>query len=120
MGGSLKLASAAVGYQDMERLRSRRLIRELDKAKPGDDVELKVYGGGQFRTMKGKTVDPDSLYQSRGRRSYDDPPALGLGIGSSGSKRDTPGGFGMWVGDGGPAAKAGIEAGQRLAPINGG
>ncbi len=118
-GVSLKLAAADVGDPDMERLMSRRLIRELDKAKPGDDVELKVYGGGQFRTMKVKTVDPDSLYQSRVRRSYDDRPTLGLGIGSSGSKRDTLGVFVMWVEDGGPAAKAGIEEGQRIAAING-
>ena len=120
-GVSLKLAAADLGDPDMESLMSRRLIRELDKVKPGDDVELKVYGGGQLRTMKVKTVDPDSLYSTRMsmRRSFDDRPTLGIGIGSSGSKRDTLGVFVMSVEDAGPAAKAGIEEGQRIAAING-
>jgi C-terminal processing protease CtpA/Prc len=120
-GISLKLAAADIGDPDMESLMSRRLIRELDKVKPGDDVELHVYGGGQLRTMKVKTVDPDSLYSTRmsARRSFDDRPTLGLGIGSSGSKRDTLGVFVMSVDDAGPAAKAGIEEGQRIAAING-
>ena len=118
---SLKLAAADLDDPDMENLMSRRLIRELDKAKPGDDVELKVYGGGQLRTMKVKTVDPDSLYSTRMtmKRSFDDRPSLGISIGSSGSKRDTLGVFVMSVDDAGPAAKAGIEEGQRIAAING-
>ena len=120
-GVSLKLAAADLDDPDMENLMSRRLIRELDKAKPGDDVELKVYGGGQLRTMKVKTVDPDSLYSTRMTmmRSFDDRPSLGISIGSSGSKRDTLGVFVMSVDDAGPAAKAGIEEGQRIAAING-
>lgn len=120
-GISLKLAAADLGDPDMENLMSRRLLRELDKVKPGDEVELKVFGGGQLRTMKVKTVDPDSLYSARTvtRRSLDERPTLGLGIGSSGSKRDTLGIFVMSVVDGGPAAKAGIEEGQRIAAING-
>jgi len=120
-GVSLKLAAADLDDPDMENLMSRRLIRELDKAKPGDDVELKVYGGGQLRTMKVKTVDPDSLYSTRMtmKRSFDDRPSLGISIGSSGSKRDTLGVFVMSVDDAGPAAKAGIEEGQRIAAING-
>src|SRR5207237_1090021 len=105
-GVSLKLAAADVGDPDMEGLMSRRLIRELDKVKPGDDVELKVYGGGQLRTLKVKTVDPEDLYSiGFTRRSFDDDrPTLGIGIGSSGSKRDTLGVFVMSVEDGGPAA----------------
>lgn len=120
-GVSLKLAAADVGDPDMETLMNRRLVRELDKTKPGDDVELKVYGGGQLRTMQIKTVDPDSLYSTRTfmRRSADDRPTLGISIGSSGSKRDTLGVFVMSVDDGGPAANAGIEEGQRIAAING-
>ena len=121
-GVSLKLAAADLGDPDMEGLMSRRLIRELDKVKPGDDVDLRVFGGGQLRSMKVKTVDPESLYTSRlatMRRSYDERPTLGISIGSSGSKRDTLGVFVMSVEDGGPAAKAGLEEGQRLAAING-
>jgi len=120
-GVSLKLAAADLDDPDMENLMGRRLIRELDKAKPGDNVELKVYGGGQLRTIKVKTVDPDSLYSTRMtmKGSFDDRPSLGISIGSSGSKRDTLGVFVMSVDDAGPAAKAGIEEGQRIAAING-
>lgn len=121
-GVSLKLAASDLGDPDMENLMSRRLVRELDKAKPGDDVELKVYGGGQVRTMKVKTVDPDSLYPTQEtslRRMLDERATLGISIGSSGSKRDTLGIFVMSVTDAGPAAKAGIEEGQRIAAING-
>ena len=121
-GVSLKLAAADLDDRDMENLMSRRLIRELDKVKPGDDVDLRVYGGGQLRSMKVKTVDPESLYMGRMgamRRSIDDRPTVGISIGTSGSKRDTLGVFVMSVEDGGPAAKAGLEEGQRIAAING-
>jgi serine protease Do len=121
-GVSLKLAAADLGDPDMEGLMGRRLMRELDKVKPGDEVDLRVYGGGQTRPMKVKTVDPDSLYETRlsnMRRAADERPVIGIGIGSSGSKRDTLGVFVFSVDDGGPAAKAGIEEGQRIAAING-
>src|SRR3954469_23132096 len=99
-GVNLKLAAADIGDGDMEGLMTRRLLRELDKVKPGDDVDLRVYGGGQLRSMKVKTVDPESLYTSRTRdirRDMDERPVLGIGIGSSGSKRDTLGIFIMSV-----------------------
>ena len=120
-GVSLKLAASDIGDDDMQGLMSRRLVRELDKVKPGDEVDLRVYGGGQLRTIKVKTVDPDSLYSTAryAVRAGDDHPTLGVGIGSSGSKRDTLGVFVMSVIDVGPAAKAGIEEGQRIAAING-
>src|SRR4051794_38491488 len=105
-GVNLKLAPADVGDVDVEGLMTRRLLRELDKVKPGDDVDLRVYGGGQLRSMKVKTVDPESLYNSRARdvrRELDERPVLGIGIGSSGSKRDTLGIFVMSVDDAGPA-----------------
>ena len=121
-GVSLKLAPADIGDPDMESLMSRRLLRELDKVKPGEEVDLRVYGSGQVRSIKVKTVDPDSLFSSRSgmmRRSMEERPTLGIAIASSGSKRDTLGVFVMSVADGGPAAKAGIEEGQRIAAING-
>lgn len=121
-GVSLKLAAADLNDPDMEGIMSRRLMRELDKAKPGDDVDLRVYGSGQTRSIKVKTVSRDSLYDNMfasSRRSLDDRPTLGIGISSSGSKRDTLGIFVMSVEEDGPAAKAGIEEGQRIAAING-
>src|SRR6185503_13422143 len=51
-GVNLKLATADLGDPDMERLMSRRLTRELDKLKPGDDVDLRVYSSGQTKAVK--------------------------------------------------------------------
>ena len=121
-GVNLKLAAADLGDPDTERLMSRRLTRELDKIKPGDDVDLRVYASGQVKAMKVKTVDPDSLYASNTRSIYRDleeRATLGLGYGTTGSKRDTLGIFVMNVEDEGPAAKAGIEEGARVQSING-
>jgi len=121
-GVSLKLAAADLDDPDMERLMSRRLIRELDKVKPGDEVALRVYGSGQTKDVKIRTVDPDSLYNSTARtimRDFEDRATLGMGYGSNGSKRDTLGIFVMNVDENGPAAKAGIEEGARVQSING-
>jgi serine protease Do len=119
-GVNLKLSPADVGDWDMSGALSRRVTRELGKLKPGDDVELRIYGGGQTRTVKLKTVAYDSLYRST-RHWHDDGEnraALGVSLGSTGSKRDTLGVLVMWVDDDGPALKAGIEEGSRIAAIN--
>jgi serine protease Do len=121
-GVNLKLATADLGDPDMERLMSRRLTRELDKIKPGDDVDLRVYASGQTKALKVKTVDPDSLYYSTTRsimRDLEERATLGLGYATTGSKRDTLGIFVMNVEDEGPAAKAGVEEGSRIQSING-
>ena len=76
----------------------------------------------QTRSVKVKTVDPDSLYAGERRmvrNTMDDRATLGVGIASTGSKRDTLGVFIMSVDEEGPAAKAGIEEGARIASING-
>src|SRR6476660_5889114 len=103
-GVSLKRAAADLGDPDMERLMSRRLTRELDKVKAGDDVDLRVYGNGQTRSLKVKTVDPDSLYTTTRNvlRRMDDRATLGVSLVSSGSKRDTLGIFVMGVDEEGP------------------
>ena len=121
-GVSLKLASSDVGDPDMERLMNRRLVRELDKVKPGDEVDLRVYASGQTKSVKIKTVDPDSLYYATTRgvlREWEDRATLGLGYATTGSKRDSLGIFIMNVDDEGPAAKAGVEEGARIQAING-
>jgi C-terminal processing protease CtpA/Prc len=120
-GVSLRVATPDLGDPDMERLMNRRLNRELDKIKPGDEVDLRVYGNGQTRSIKMKTVDPDSLYDS-GRAAWtpmNDRATLGVGVATTGSKRDTLGIFVMSVEGEGPAAKAGVEEGARIAAING-
>jgi S1-C subfamily serine protease len=119
---SLRLASSDLGDPDMERLMNRRLVRELDKVKPGDEVDLRVYANGQTKAVKIKTVDPDSLYYATTRgvlREWEDRATLGLGYGTTGSKRDSLGIFVMNVEDEGPAAKAGVEEGARIQAING-
>lgn len=120
-GVNLKLAPADVGDWEMSSVLSRRLTRELGKVTPGSDVELRVYSGGQTRTVRVKTVAYDSLYRSE-RRSWrdegDDRAALGVSLGSGGSKRDTLGVLVTWADDDGPAAKAGIFEGHRITAIN--
>jgi predicted metalloprotease with PDZ domain len=118
-GVSLKLAAADVGDDQMAGVLSRRLSRELDKLNPGDDVDLRVYANGQTKSVKVKTVAREDLDGSRVTRWVDDRPTLGLNLASNGSPRDTIGVFVMGVEDGGPAAKAGIEEGSRIAAING-
>jgi C-terminal processing protease CtpA/Prc len=119
-GVNLKLAPADVGDWDMSEIMSRRLTRELGKLKAGADVELRVYSSGQVRTVKLKAVSYDSLYPServRIRRDADDRAVLGVSLGSSGSKRDTLGVLVMGLDDDGPAAKAGLEEGNRIAAV---
>jgi S1-C subfamily serine protease len=118
-GVSLKLAPGDVGDDDMAGVMTRRLTRELDKLKPGDEVDLHVYASGQTKIVKVKTVAPEDLYESMIRRRDAERPTLGIAIGSTGSARDSLGVFVMGVDDGGPAAKAGIEEGSRIASING-
>ena len=104
---------------------SRRLVRELEKAKPGDEVELRVYREGRTQALRVRTVSSDSLfkrattYRRVSRDEIDERPALGIGLGSSGSRRDTLGVLVMSVQDSSPAARAGLEEGNRIAAING-
>jgi len=121
-GLNLRLSAADIGDDQMAGIMSRRLSRELDKLRPGDEVELRVYTGGQWKTMKIKTVNPDDLY-STSRASLppraDERATLGINLAVTGSSRDSIGVFVMSVDDGGPAAKAGIEEGSRIASVNG-
>jgi predicted metalloprotease with PDZ domain len=103
---------------------NRRLVRELEKVKPGEDVELRVYRGGRTEALTVRTVNSDSLFPNRfvrrfSRPDMEDRPALGIGLGSTGSRRDTLGVLVMSVVDSSPAARAGLEEGNRIAAING-
>src|SRR5690242_11730072 len=118
-GVSLKLSPADVGDPDMAGVMTRRLSRELDKLKPGDEVDLRVYANGQNKTVKIKTIAPQDLYESSMPRRDSDRATLGLDLAATGNARDTLGVFVMGVEDGSPAAKAGIEEGSRIASING-
>ena len=119
-GVSLRLSTADVGDYDMANVMTRRLTRELDKLHPGDEVDLRVYANGQTKAVKVKTVSPDSLYDVMpSRRADADRATLGLRLASTGSPRDSIGVFVIGVDEAGPAAKAGIEEGSRIASING-
>ena len=120
-GVNLKLAPADVGDWDMASAMSRRLTRELGKLEPGAEAELRVYASGQTRTVRVKTVAADSLRRATRftRDELDDRAALGISLGSTGSRRDTLGILIMGLDDDGPAAKAGLEEGNRIAAING-
>lgn len=117
-GVSLKLNPADVGDEDMAGVMTRRLTRELDKLKAGDEVDLRIYSDGQTKSVKVRTISSDSLYQVFTRRAFDDRASLGLQLASTGSRRDTLGAFVVGVDESGPAAKAGIEEGSRIASIN--
>ncbi|MEO7085318.1 MAG: PDZ domain-containing protein [Gemmatimonadaceae bacterium] len=118
-GVSLKLAAADVGDDEMAGALSRRLSRELDKLKPGDEVQLAVYANGATKTVRVKTVSPEDLYASGAVRRDDERATLGLNLAITGNSRDTLGVFVLSTDDGSPAAKAGIEEGSRIASING-
>ena len=124
-GVNLRLSPADAGEPDMEGIANRRLIRELEKQKAGDEVELGVYRDGNTRTLRVKTVAAEELnreaFVSTGgfRRMSSDRAALGISLGGNGSRRDTLGVLIVGVEDEGPAAKAGIDEGDRVVSING-
>lgn len=123
-GVSLKANAADIQDMEMSGALTHRLTRELEKVKPGDEVELRVYRDGRTQNIRVKTASADSLFGQRqlvrfSRADLEDRPALGFGIGSSGSKRDTLGVLVVSVPDSTPAAAAGLEEGNRIAAING-
>ena len=120
-GVSLRLSAADAGEGDMDGIANRRLIRELEKVKPGDDVDLRVWSGGQAKSVKVKTVAFDDLpSRSRSaRRELEERPALGLSLSATGSRRDTLGMLVVRVATNGPAEKAGLVEGDRVSAING-
>ncbi len=115
-GTSLRVSPADAGEPEMSGVMTHRLVRELGKVKAGDEVTLTVIAGGSTKRLKVKTVARDELRGSRKRSS--DRAAVGIGFGG-GSKRDTLGLFVESVTPNGPADKAGIEEGNRIAAING-
>jgi S1-C subfamily serine protease len=121
-GVNLRTSPADAGDFDVSNSMARRLTRELNKLRPGDDVDLRVYSEGRTRTVRLRSADSDSLYArrrvARSSDNSDDRPTLGLGIGATNSRRDSLGVLVMFVDDSGPAARAGIEEGNRIAAID--
>jgi hypothetical protein len=94
----------------------------MEKVKEGDEVELRVHADGRTRTVKVKPTKMSELFSTtmpavlerQGNRAV-----VGFFIGSTGSARDTLGVFVSSVTRDGPAEKAGIVEGDRIAAING-
>jgi S1-C subfamily serine protease len=120
-GVSLRLSPDDAGDNDGNGAMTRRLMKELGRVHPGDDVDLRIYSGRRVRTVRVQTADADSLFGRRrvARTDTDDRATLGFGLGSTGSRRDSLGILVMFVDDSGPAGRAGLEEGNRIAEING-
>jgi serine protease Do len=65
-GVDLRIPAEDVEEGFLAGTRARRLTRALQSKKAGDEVELRIYGGGQTRTVRVKTVRSGDL---PGRRS---------------------------------------------------
>lgn len=119
-GISLRVSREDAGDDEMGGIMQRRLTRELGKAKAGDEVTLQVWHDGASRSYKIKTVAADDLnprVQAKMRAA--ERAVIGISFGLTGSKRDTAGVFVNSVTEDGPAEKAGIVEGDRIAAING-
>jgi len=130
-GISLKVAREDAEDLALVGLAQRRLQRAMANVKPGESVSLQVKSGGQARAVSVTTVSEAALAQSSSpvremRRSLGGSTAdddrrgrVGLAISPMGNVRDTLGLFVSSVVTGGPAEKAGIVEGDRIAAVNG-
>jgi serine protease Do len=116
-GTSLRVSREDAEDLALAGLAQRRLQRVLANATPGDELTLRVRSGSgsgsgsaALRTVTVKTVSP---VERAGNGM------VGLTIGSAGNARDTLGLFVSSVLAAGPADKAGIIEGERVAAING-
>lgn len=129
-GVSLRVSAEDANDPALGALGQRRLTRTLAKAKAGDAVDLRVQSGGASRNVTVKTVSAADLDGARtrvasrsssGSMSSNDEQrgVIGLSIGGSGNSRDTLGLFVNSVVSNGPADKAGVTEGERIAAVNG-
>ncbi len=121
-GVSLRADRADAGEEDYDGVLLRRLQREMAKVEDGDTVTLRVYSEGRAHDVRVATVSQESMVEGeRGmlRRVTNDRAVIGVATQPSGNARDTLGVFVGSVTDDGPAAKAGVVEGDRIAAING-
>lgn len=119
-GVSLRVSREDAADDEMGGIMQRRLTRELGKVKAGDEVTLQVWHDGASRSFKLKTVAADDLNpRLQAKIRAEERAVIGIGFGLTGSKRDTAGVFVNSVTEDGPAEKAGIVEGDRIAAING-
>lgn len=65
-GVDLRVPAEDAGDMGMSSSRWRRLTRELDKVKAGDEVELRVYSSGASKSVRIKTVKASELREHGG------------------------------------------------------
>lgn len=135
-GVSLKVAREDAEDLALAGLAQRRLQRVMGKVNVGDEVTLQVQSGGRSRSVSMKAVSPQSLEAGEARviervitrgpdgvmteRRVGAPRAMvGVTVGAAGNLRDTLGLFVSSVVSGGPAEKAGVIEGERIATVNG-
>ena len=121
---SLRADRADAGDEDYAGVLNRRLQREVQRTAAGASLDVRVLSGGQARTVKVTPVKASDL-PTEERRAFSwtgedsDRLVLGVTVASTGSVRDTLGVFVQSVVRDGPAEKAGIVEGDRIAAING-
>jgi C-terminal processing protease CtpA/Prc len=117
-GVNLRLAHSDVGDEEMAGALNNRLQRAMSHVKPGDVVQLRVYSAGEWKTVTIKAEAPPSARVTTSRSSA--PRAsLGVSLASMGNDRDSLGVMILAITDSGPAAKAGLQEGNRIQAING-
>lgn len=123
-GVNLRLAPADAQDEEMQGIGARRLTRELARHEPGDEVEVRLMRDGRAQAVKVKTARAAELESARSSwassgRGSGTRASLGIGLGATGSKRDTLGVLVASLASDGPAEKAGLEEGDRIAAVNG-
>lgn len=69
-GVDLRVPAEDAGDMGMSGSRWRRLTRELEKAKAGDDVELRVYSAGSTKSVRVRTVRQSELRDHGGEAFF--------------------------------------------------
>lgn len=121
---NLRADRADAGEDDYSGVLNRRLQREVQRTTPGAAIELRVLTNGQARSVKVTPVKASELTGEEAREftwtaENADRAVLGVTVASTGSLRDTLGLFVQSVVRDGPAEKAGVVEGDRIAAING-
>lgn len=125
-GMSLRMTRLDAEDPMLNGMMSRRLTRALDDKTAGDEVSLQIWSDGATRTVRVKTVAARELNatreraladQIRSRVSTSNRAALGVSLGGMPSKRDTLGVLVIGVTQDGPAERAGLIEGDRIARI---
>ena len=125
--GDVSLCLAASDLEDpvLRTAAERRLRRALADVDAGDEVTLRVATDGAERTVRLRTVRADSLAPATAAfggllpaRVREDRATLGLSLTATGTARDTLGAFVAWVAPDGPAERAGVHEGMRIAAID--